>query len=193
MMRRTAFLFTCFALAAVPAALTAQASAPEARATHAYQAAVQAGPLALRAFLEKFPKGVDLHVHLSGAVYAESFLREAAEDKLCIDPAALKFARNDQDDPLQEPCRPPLVPAARLTADQQLYDRLVDAFSMRGFVPSPGFSGHDQFFSTFDRFGGLGQKHIGEWVDEVASRAAAQNQQYIEPSPRPRGWPTKTR
>jgi adenosine deaminase len=180
MMRRTAFLFTCFALAAVPAALTAQASAPEACATRAYQAAVQDGPLELHAFLEKFPKGVDLHVHLSGAVYAESFLREAAEDKLCIDPAALKFARNDQGDPLQEPCRPPLVPAARLTADQQLYDRLVDAFSMRGFVPSPGFSGHDQFFSTFDRFDGLGQKHIGEWVDEVASRAAAQNQQYIE-------------
>ncbi len=44
----------------------------------------------------------------------------------------------------------------------------------------PGFSGHDQFFSTFDRFGGLDKRHIGEWVDEVASRAAAQNQQYLE-------------
>jgi adenosine deaminase len=47
-------------------------------------------------------------------------------------------------------------------------------------VPSAGFSGHDQFFATFDRFGGLSKKHIGEWVDEVASRAAAQNQQYVE-------------
>ena len=51
---------------------------------------------------------------------------------------------------------------------------------MRSFVPTPGFSGHDQFFATFDRFGGLNKKHIGEWVDEVASRAAAQNQQYLE-------------
>jgi hypothetical protein len=72
-------------------------------------------------------------------------------------------------------CRP-----RSFTANQELYDRLVNAFSMRSFVRSPGFSGHDQFFSTFDRFGGLGKKHIGEWVDEVASRAAAQNQQYVE-------------
>ncbi len=51
---------------------------------------------------------------------------------------------------------------------------------MRGFVPTPGFSGHDQFFATFSRFGGLSKRHTGEWVDEVASRAAAQNQQYVE-------------
>jgi adenosine deaminase len=51
---------------------------------------------------------------------------------------------------------------------------------MRSFVPTTGFSGHDQFFATFDRFGGLGKKHSGEWVDEVASRAAAENEQYLE-------------
>ncbi len=51
---------------------------------------------------------------------------------------------------------------------------------MRSFVPTTGFSGHDQFFATFARFGGLDKRHVGEWVDEVASRAAAQNQQYLE-------------
>jgi adenosine deaminase len=51
---------------------------------------------------------------------------------------------------------------------------------MRSFVPTTGFSGHDQFFATFDRFVGLNKKHTGEWVDEAASRAAAQNQQYLE-------------
>jgi len=51
---------------------------------------------------------------------------------------------------------------------------------MRSFVPTSGFSGHDQFFSTFARFGGLNKSHTGEWVDEVAARAAAQNQQYLE-------------
>ncbi len=65
-------------------------------------------------------------------------------------------------------------------ANQDLYDRLVDAFSMRSFVPTTGFSGHDQFFATFAHFGGLDKRHTGEWVDEVASRAAAQNQQYLE-------------
>jgi adenosine deaminase len=147
------------------------------RAAYKYEEAAKAGPLALYAFLQRFPKGADLHVHLSGAIYAETFIRDAAEDGVCIDPAALKFAR--------PPCTGNLVPAKRLSgqvsaADQDLYDRLIDSFSMRSFVPSTGFSGHDQFFATFGKFGGLDKRHTGEWVDEVASRAADQNQQYLE-------------
>ncbi len=66
------------------------------------------GPLALHAFLEQFPKGADLHVHLSGAVYAETFIRDAGEDGLCVDPVALSFAK--------PPCTAPLVPATELSA-----------------------------------------------------------------------------
>jgi adenosine deaminase len=183
-MRRTAFFLASFAFAALAAILQtpahAQAPAAEARAARAYQAALHDGPLALRAFLDQFPKGADLHIHLSGAIYAETFLRDAGQDQLCIDPAGLRFARNDQGDPIKEPCAPPLTPASQVTSNQALYDLLVNAFSMRSFVPTPGFSGHDQFFSTFSRYGGLSKKHIGEWVDEIASRAAAQNQQYVE-------------
>lgn len=145
-----------------------------ARALLSYEAQ---GPLALRAFLAQFPKGADLHVHLSGAVYAETFIRDAAEDGLCIDTVALRFAK--------PPCKGKAIPASAFTnakapANQDLYDRLVDAFSMRSFVPTTAFSGHDQFFATFGRWDGLDQKHTGEWVDEVASRAAAENQQYLE-------------
>ncbi|HEY6489698.1 MAG TPA: adenosine deaminase [Terracidiphilus sp.] len=152
-------------------------TATDVRAARAYDAAVKAGPLALHAFLDQFPKGADLHVHLSGAIYAETFIKDAAEDGLCVDPRELSFAK--------PPCDAPLVPAKDLngvltSAEQDLYDRLVDSFSMRSSVPTPGFSGHDQFFSTFNRFHGLSNKHVGEWVDEVASRAAAQNQQYLE-------------
>jgi len=183
-MHRSVRLAASFALAALAAALQtparAQTPASEARAARAYQAALHDGPLALRAFLDQFPKGADLHIHLSGAVYAETFLRDAGEDQLCIDPAGLKFARDDKGDPIKEPCAPPLTPASQVTSDQALYDHLVNAFSMRSFVRTPGFSGHDQFFSTFGRYGGISKKHIGEWVDEIASRAAAQNQQYVE-------------
>jgi adenosine deaminase len=182
-MRHSICLAACFAFAALTAIQTparAQAPAAEARAARAYQAAAHDGPLALRAFLDQFPKGADLHIHLSGAIYAETFIRDAGEDKLCIDPSGPKFARNDKGDPIKEPCPPPLTPAAQAASNQDLYDRLVNSFSMRSFVPTAGFSGHDQFFSTFGRFGGLSKTHIGEWVDEVASRAAAQNQQYVE-------------
>ena len=60
---------------------------------------------------------------------------------------------------------------------QAIYDAMIDSFSMRSFVPTAGWSGHDQFFATFDRFSGL-QNTQGDWLDEVASRAAAQNEQY---------------
>src|SRR5579885_2845929 len=148
----------------------------ESAGARAYDAAVRQGPLALHSFLALFPKGADLHIHLSGAVYAETFIRDAAEDGLCIDSSALKFVKS---------CGGSMVPASRLAsvlspADQDLYDRLIDSFSMRSFVPTAGFSGHDQFFSTFDRFGGIDKRHEGEWVDEVASLAAGQNQQYVE-------------
>ena len=153
------------------------ATVHESKVEVAFDAAAKKGEPSLRAFLLKFPKGADLHVHLSGAVYAETFIRDAADDGLCIDPVALRF--------VQPPCSDQTVPAKHLSgnmaaANQALYDKLIDAFSMRSFVPSAGWSGHDQFFATFGRFGGLKGSHMAEWVDEVAGRAAAQNNQYLE-------------
>ena len=179
-MRRLNFFLICLAFAATttnhaqrPAP---QLSTPEARAARAYQAAVKDGPLALHAFLAEFPKGADLHVHLSGAVYAESFIRAAGEDGLCVDTVALSFAK--------PPCTGNLIAATKLSGNidrqtQLLYDKLIDSLSIRSFVPSASWSTHDQFFAVFDRTGGL-KDHSGEWIDEAASRAAAQNQQYLE-------------
>jgi adenosine deaminase len=158
-------------------------NAAEAKAARAFEAATKQSPLALHGFLEAMPKGADLHMHLSGAVYAETFLREARTDGLCVNPATLAFAKNvgtSRSTPVQPVCPQGDVPAAQAFQDQKLYDALVDSFSMRGFVPASGVSGHDQFFATFGRFGGLNKEHVGEWLDEVASRAAAQNEQYLE-------------
>jgi len=43
-------------------------------------------PAALRAFVQRMPKGGDIHSHLSGAVYAEHYLEWAAADGYCVDP-----------------------------------------------------------------------------------------------------------
>ena len=142
-------------------------------------------PLQLRHFLLGMPKGADLHYHLSGGVYAESFIRAAGEDGLCVDPLKLAFAKPvaSADRPAESSasgCGAGTVPAASVPANQRLYDALVDAFSMRGFVPSNGWTAHDQFFAAFDRFGGTKPAHKAEWVDEAATRAAVQNEQYLE-------------
>ena len=162
-------------------AATAQKST-EQRAELNLQAARQ-NPLQLRHFLLGMPKGGDLHNHLSGAVYAETWIRAAAEDHLCVDVAKLAFVKapGASDSGAEQPaCGEGKVPAATAYKDQHLFDALVDAFSMRGFVPSPGVTGHDHFFDTFAKFGGTDRRHLGEWIDEVATRAAAQNEQYLE-------------
>src|SRR6202046_624054 len=139
-MRRFARLLACIALVATACSPNPRArlSPSEARTSRALLSYEAQGPLPLRAFLDQFPKGADLHVHLSGAVYAESFIRAAGEDGLCVDTVALKFAK--------PPCDGKLVAAGDVPKNQDLYDRLVDSFSMRGYVPTASFSGHDQFF-----------------------------------------------
>jgi adenosine deaminase len=160
----------------------ARSIAPADRAAHALDAA-RGNPLELRALLLRMPKGADLHVHLSGAVYAESWIRAGAEDNLCIELATLAFTKIDsmtRGTPPQPVCGEGKVPAAQALKDQSLYDKLIDSFSMRSFVPYAGVSGHDHFFDTFNKFRGTSKHHTGEWLDEVTTRAAAQNEQYLE-------------
>ena len=156
-----------------------RADSLEARAARGLEVARQ-NPLALRAWLYKMPKGADLHMHLSGAIYAETFIRDAAEDNLCVDTTMLAFVKIVGASTPPPPCAAGQVPAAHAFRDQHLYDALIDSFSMRSFVPFAGESGHDHFFNTFAKFGGTAPQHRGEWLDEVATRAGAQNEQYLE-------------
>ncbi len=161
----------------------------EVQATRAFNAAKALGSAELYAFLKPMPKGADLHMHLSGAVYAETLIGEAAQEGLCVAPvdagtpavaegqSALHLVRPQDGQPGH--CAPGEVAAAEALKRQPLYDDLVDSFSMRTFVPREGISGHDQFFATFDRYGGL-KNYAGAWLAEVATRAAAQNEQYLE-------------
>jgi adenosine deaminase len=166
---------------AVPALAVAQREADEGelRAAKALDA-VRGDPLALHVLLKRMPKGGELHNHLHSAVFAETLIRDAVEDKLCVDQAAHAFAKPQaigDDGPV---CGEGAVPAANAYKDLRLYNGLIDAFSMRGFVASEGETGHDHFFGAFTKFGGTDPSHTGEWLDEVANRAAGQNMQYLE-------------
>ncbi len=175
--RAGAVALAACALLSPGARLAAQtAPAAEARAARAFDEAHKEGPLALHAFLYRMPKGADLHMHLSGAVYAETFIREAGEDGICVSAAKLSM----DSDHHAPGCPAGETPASAIPDDQHLYDALIDAMSMRSFVSVTGESGHDHFFDTFDRFGD-DKRFAGEWLDEVAARAEAQNEQYLEP------------
>jgi adenosine deaminase len=129
-------------------------------------------PLLLRRFLEQMPKGGELHTHLSGAVYAETYIRLAVSDRLCIDTQALAYADCTPGSTTQ-------VPAAQALKDSRLYSRLLDAMSMRQFREIDE-SGHDHFFATFGKFGAVSRRHTPELLTEVVSRFASENVDYVE-------------
>jgi adenosine deaminase len=182
--RRAAFtLLVCLMPAAVSQPQAASQNA-ETRAARALDHARQQGPLALYAFFLQMPKGADLHTHLAGAVYAERFIREAAEENLCVNSKTLVLYQGTgltRSLPPQPVCGEAGEPVANALTDEKLYDQLLDIFSMRIFLPTAQESGHDHFFASFDHFQAVEDpKYVGEWVDDLATRAAAQNEQYLE-------------
>jgi hypothetical protein len=145
--------------------------APASNAARGFEMVHHRPPL-LRAFLQRMPKGGDLHTHLSGAIYAESYIAWAAADGLCVDPTTLGF--------VAPPCTATRRKASDALTDQAFYDRIIDAMSARNFVPGQK-SGHDQFFDAFAKFGPVsGSNHTGDMLAEVAARAAAQHVTYLE-------------
>jgi adenosine deaminase len=159
-------------LAALPLTASAQARPAAEEQAARYMDAVRAQPRALEIFIREMPKGADLHSHLSGAVYAESFLRWAAEDGLCIN--------TRQHTILTRSCTPSdtLRPAATIADTSALYAELVDAMSMRNW-DSTTVSGHDQFFATFGRVNAV-DRRVGDELAEAASRAARGKLLYME-------------
>ncbi len=148
--------------------------AHEARAAR-YLESIRESPPLLLDFLGHLPKGADLHNHLSGAVYAESYVEYAADDGLCIDLEAVSLIAPPCDASRQRP------EAAQALNDENLRNRLIDAWSMRNFHPTPeDRSGHDHFFATFGKFGAATDRHTGDMLAEVMRRAAAQHETYIE-------------
>ena len=166
------FLLITFAPSACQQKKAAQSSSREQK-TARYFESIRSQPLLLHAFLAQMPKGADLHNHLTGAVYAESFIRWAAQDGLCIDRATLSL--------VPQPCDPTTdKPAAAVALqDAVLYGHLIDALSMRQFHPGAE-SAHDHFFATFGKFGAATNSHTAEMLAEVRSRAAEGHLQYME-------------
>ena len=135
---------------------------------------IRGNPALLLAFLRDMPKGGDLHNHLWGAIYAESFISYAVGDGLCVDRKTSTL--------LKPPCDEAAgrLEASKAVQDQDLYNQLIDAFSMRNWNAARLESGHDHFFAAFDKFDAAAQGHVGEMLAEAAARAANDHVGYLE-------------
>lgn len=163
----------------VSLAFAATVTAPAVNTTMEQRfAAARKNPLELYAFLLKMPKGGDLHVHAGGAVYAETYLRIAAQDRLCLDLRrhAIIAPPGGSTNAF---CGEHGVEASVAQSDSALASAMIDSLSMRNFAPGSE-SGHDHFFAAFSKFGPYKPQHRGELLAEVVQRAADQNESYLE-------------
>lgn len=141
------------------------------QATTAYFNTIQGHYKKLAVFLHDMPKGGDLHSHLGGVSMAENMLRYAKHDHLCLD--ALSFSvRSDASCSKHHG-------VWQIERFPSLYNRIIDAWSMRHFKPGKE-SGHDHFFSTFEKYLPILLKHRAEMVNEAVQRACRENLLYLE-------------
>jgi adenosine deaminase len=161
--------------ALLPALAPASASAADAASPLEIRfAALRNDPPSLYAFLLRMPKGGDLHNHITGAVYAESYLRAAEADGLCVNPRTESIVASEAGGACGDN-----LPVKRVNADNTLRNALIDSLSMRDFIPGRE-SGHDHFFAAFGKFGPIKPEHRGEFLAEVTQRASDQNESYLE-------------
>ena len=171
--KRVALLLVLiFAIHTLRLAAPAAAPTPATR-TARYFESIRANPSLLWEFLRKMPKGADLHNHLGGAIYAETFVQWAAQGGLCVDQKSLALTPPPCDETKGQSA------ASAALQDPILYRRMIDSWSMRNWEFS-GQSGHDHFFDTFGKFGAASYNRTGDMLAEVASRAYAESVSYLE-------------
>ncbi len=159
---------TAAAVLLAGAAAPARADWASESGTNQYFNKIRSSPLQVRRFMQDLPKGADLHNHASGAVYAERLVDWALQDKLCVDTTYTLLT-----------CDRGGVPLAEQIGGNGYRDRLIDALSMRAFVPGQE-SGHDHFFTSFDKFGAATSLHRTDVVAEAVRQAARDRVDYLE-------------
>lgn len=147
------------------------ASISESKAAN-YFNRIKKDPELLSLFLKNFPKGADIHTHISGASFSENLISYAnPSENLCVDLQTFAVSA-DANCPLSQQLN-------SMSSNQGLLDNLIDAWSMRHFSNNKE-SGHDHFFATFGKFNVITHAHRGEILAEIADRAALQNEIYLE-------------
>lgn len=128
-------------------------------------------PHGLRELLRRMPKGADLHSHLTGAVATETLIDWGIEDELCVD--ATTFTAS------QPPCGPGTIPMRDAATNPDLYELILGAWSIEGFV-GPLLARHAHFFGTFGKFGAAAGAHTADIFVEQKREAARDHIAYLE-------------
>ncbi|MDR0306823.1 MAG: hypothetical protein LBI42_08300 [Chitinispirillales bacterium] len=145
--------------------------------TAEYLESIQDKEVLLRQFFAQMPKGADLHNHLTGSVYAETYYELACVDSLWVDTLSGKlYDKNTKD----------TISLFRLLPDHihsnhALQVKLIDKWSVRNFHSyNYNIPQDEHFFNTFGLFGAATGKNMVALIDELKKRAVHENVQYLE-------------
>jgi len=138
----------------------------------------------LALILKKFPKGADLHNHLSGSVMPEEYLALGSAKGDCFGPEDPKTpnlfkivsAKNGA-------CPDGFKPLKQADAkEQQLLLRSLSMYQFNDRGPTAVQAGHDQFFATFVRFGAESGSpdNIGPMLAKLLQQAQSDGVGYME-------------
>lgn len=136
-----------------------------------YFAVINSAPPELVTLMTLFPKGGDIHNHLSGTVMPEDYLALGITAGDCYDPQGYAITKP----PCTVPANPPLASAGPV--DRQ---NLIDTMSMHGFAYPDIQSGHDHFFATFGKFGTVSGANQGAMLAKLLQQANGDNVDYVE-------------
>lgn len=115
----------------------------------------------LISFMYKFPKGADLHNHVTGAAYIEYIILSAAKDGYFYDKENLKIVKK-QDKNGQ------YILVSELLKNEKELLKYLNIVNNRGWHKNT-MDGSAHFFNAFSHI------ELGEWEDELLARILARN------------------
>ena len=144
---------------------------------HEYFESIKGNPAALRQFFTAMPKGGDVHNHLTGSAYAETYFELAAKKGMYVNPETGRLYAQ----------KPMEVETIQLSKDMDdLHNHrmaLIDKWSIRNFQPYKYPLGPDEyFFGTFGLLSALtgNVENLAYLMRELKLRAVKENVQYLE-------------
>jgi len=120
------------------------------------------------------PKGGDLHNHLTGSVYAETYFNIALRDGMWLNTDSYVLNINAA-------CISCIQLNPGMENEHYYRMRAIDHWSIRNFDAYNHTLPPDEFFfATFGSFGAVTYQHLAELLNELKLRAKDENVQYLE-------------
>ncbi|MBD2784590.1 adenosine deaminase [Xenorhabdus sp. DI] len=139
--------------------------------------------------LKMMPKGADVHIHYSGAIYAETYLDWMGNKGYCIydrsDPKLnieIYQIETRQKNQLPRENRPFCLDKRAVIANNVFYRKWLKAWSDKDFYNHyhTEKAPDQQFFDTFNYFSPLSHQILMEGLAKLKNRAKHENVQYLE-------------